>query len=119
MSAPASQMPPTTLIDLTPTAREHVLRLMSREKKEGSGLRVSVVGGGCSGMSYKMSFESAAAAADNVMEFDGLKVFIDPKSALFLKGIQIDYVDGLNGAGFTYQNPNAKKSCGCGTSFSA
>jgi len=109
----------TALVELTPSAQEHVSRLMEREKKLGSLLRVSVMGGGCSGLSYKMSFEEAPADADNLIEFGKLKVLIDPRSALFLKGIMVDYVDGLNGSGFTYTNPNAKRSCGCGTSFSA
>lgn len=118
MSANPSQ-PSTSVIHLTPSACEHVLRLMKRENRDGASLRVSIVGGGCSGMSYKMAFEDQPASGDQVMDFNGLRVFVDPRSALFLKGITIDYVDGLNGSGFTYENPNAKKSCGCGTSFSA
>lgn len=109
----------TAVIELTQSAQDHVARLMQREKKEGSVLRVSVVGGGCSGLSYKMSFEEKPADADALIEYSGLKVVVDPRSALFLKGITVDYVDGLNGSGFTYTNPNAKRSCGCGTSFSA
>ncbi len=111
--------PTMNVITLTSSATTHVRRLMEREKKEGSVLRISVVGGGCSGLSYKMSFEAQPADADQVLEFDGVKVVVDPRSALFLKGIEVDFVDGLNGSGFTYNNPNAKKSCGCGTSFSA
>ncbi|MBN8554686.1 MAG: iron-sulfur cluster assembly accessory protein [Deltaproteobacteria bacterium] len=114
-----STAPQSQVIQLTDSARDHVYRLMQREKKEGSSLRVSVVGGGCSGLSYKMAFEEKPAEADKVLNFNGLQVFVDPRSALFLSGITIDYVDGLNGSGFTYENPNAKRSCGCGTSFSA
>ena len=119
MSTPATQQPPSQIIQLTDSARAHVYRLMKREGKEGFALRVSVVGGGCSGLSYKMAFEEKPADADKVLDFNGLKVFVDPRSSLFLSGITIDYEDGLNGSGFTYQNPNAKRSCGCGTSFSA
>jgi len=107
------------VVTLTQTAQQHVLTLMKRESKEGSLLRISVIGGGCSGLSYKMGFEAQAAEGDAVQDFNGLKVLIDPRSALFLKGITVDFVDGLNGSGFTYLNPNAKRSCGCGTSFSA
>ncbi len=120
MEAPAQ--PPITgvgPVTLTHAAVEHVKKLMERDQKIGSLLRVSVVGGGCSGLSYKMAFEAQPAAQDQVAEFEGLKVIVDPRSSLFLKGIEIDYVDGLDGSGFTYNNPNAKRSCGCGTSFSA
>jgi len=109
------------VIELTPSARQHVASLMKRENKPNSFLRISVVGGGCSGMSYKMSFEEKAGEGDSVISYEaeGVKVLVDPRSTLFLRGIEVDYQDGLNGAGFTYNNPNAKKSCGCGTSFSA
>ncbi len=110
---------PVSVIDLTPSAQQHVLTLMKREKKDGALLRISVVGGGCSGLSYKMAFEDQPAEGDSLISYDGLKVVVDPRSTLFLKGITVDYVDGLNGSGFTYTNPNAKRSCGCGTSFSA
>jgi len=112
-------MSETRIIELTPNAQRHILGLMKREGKEGQALRISVVGGGCSGLSYKMAFEEKAADGDAQLEFDGLKVVVDQRSSLFLKGITVDYADGLNGAGFTYTNPNAKRSCGCGTSFSA
>lgn len=122
-TSPIENKPPmenvATVVELTPSARDHVIRLMAREKKEGSLLRISVVGGGCSGLSYKMAFEGAPAEGDKVVDYENLKVLVDPRSALFLKGITVDFVDGLNGSGFTYTNPNAKRSCGCGTSFSA
>jgi iron-sulfur cluster assembly protein len=105
--------------ELTESASQHVRRLMEKQQKTGAMLRVSVVGGGCSGMSYKMSFEEKPDEKDSVFEQHGVFVMIDPRSALFLKGLTIDYVDDLNGSGFVYQNPNAKRSCGCGTSFSA
>lgn len=82
------------------------------------GLRVSVVGGGCSGLSYKLDFAKEPQPTDKIFEQDGVKVFVDPKSLLFVKGLELDYSGGLNGTGFTFKNPNATKSCGCGTSFS-
>ncbi len=85
---------------------------------EDSGLRVRVVGGGCSGFQYQLVFD-APKAGDQVFEADGVKVVVDPKSFLYLTGTEIDYVDGLTGAGFTLKNPNAKGSCGCGSSFTA
>jgi iron-sulfur cluster assembly protein len=81
------------------------------------GLRVAVVGGGCSGLSYKLDFQKEPQPQDKVFEQDGVKIFIDPKSFLYLKGLTLDYSSGLNGTGFTFKNPNASKSCGCGTSF--
>jgi iron-sulfur cluster assembly protein len=81
------------------------------------GLRISIVGGGCSGLSYELGFEKYSLPSDKIIELSGIKVFIDPKSALYLKGLILDYVGGLNGQGFTFSNPNATKSCGCGTSF--
>jgi iron-sulfur cluster assembly protein len=109
----------TGFLTLTPAAVEKVRALMKRELgHESSALRVSVVGGGCSGFSYKMGFETEPQAGDQDFQQHGLRVFVDQKSSLFLKGLQIDYVDGLNGSGFVYENPKAAKSCGCGTSFS-
>ena len=92
--------------------------VQDRESKHSYGLRVSVVGGGCSGLSYKMSFEEAPHDGDQVYTLSGVKVFLDPKSLLFLKGTELDFSDGLNGQGFVFKNPNAKTSCGCGSSFS-
>lgn len=107
-----------SVVALTDSAREKILSLMKREKSSlDHALRVSVVGGGCSGFSYKMAFEEEAGEKDIVFTENGLQVFIDQRSALFLEGLTIDYEDGLNGAGFVYKNPKASKSCGCGTSF--
>jgi iron-sulfur cluster assembly protein len=89
------------------------------EKKPGYILRVSVAGGGCSGLSYKLDFVEASTEKDRVFEKEGVKVAVDPKSYLFLEGMELDYSGGLNGKGFVFNNPNAKKSCGCGNSFSA
>ena len=80
-------------------------------------VRVSVKGGGCSGLSYELGFEKYSLPSDKTIELSGIKVFIDPKSALYLKGLTLDYIGGLNGQGFTFSNPNATKSCGCGSSF--
>jgi iron-sulfur cluster insertion protein len=85
---------------------------------EDAGLRVRVVGGGCSGFQYQLVFDTPQVG-DQVFESDGVKVVVDPKSFLYLNGTEIDYVDGLTGAGFTMKNPNAKGGCGCGSSFTA
>lgn len=104
---------------LTENATNHIKKLMEKQNKANSILRVSVMGGGCSGLSYKMAFEDQPASGDAEYEQFGVRVVVDSRSALFLKGLVIDYVDDLNGSGFSYQNPNAKRSCGCGSSFSA
>ena len=106
------------MIQLTESAVKQIKHFQSEEKADGGGLRVSVVGGGCSGLSYKLDFQKEPAPNDKVFEQDGVKVFVDPKSYLYVKGLTLDYSGGLNGTGFTFKNPNAAKSCGCGTSFS-
>lgn len=119
---PANTAPspaPATPVDLTAKAAEQVRQIQERESRVGSCLRVSVVGGGCSGLSYKLSFEDAPKEKDKNFEIHGVKIVVDPKSLLFLKGIVVDFTDGLTGQGFVFQNPNAKSTCGCGTSFSA
>jgi iron-sulfur cluster assembly protein len=117
--APESGASSGNVILLTPAAKDKIMSLMKKDKgNDQSALRVSVVGGGCSGFSYKMGFEDAAKDGDQEFIEQGVRVLVDQKSALFIKGLQIDYVDGLNGAGFVYENPKAAKSCGCGTSFS-
>ena len=94
------------------------LKEMQTPEQQGYGLRVSVSGGGCSGLSYKVGFEKEAASHDRVVEQDGLRIFIDPKSDLYLNGMMLDFVrDQLQGR-FVFNNPNAKTACGCGTSFS-
>lgn len=105
--------------ELSEKAAKQVRSVQERDGKTTTYLRVSVVGGGCSGLSYKMSFDEAVQPGDHVIETFGLKVALDPKSMLFLKGTQLDFSDGLNGQGFVFNNPNAKSSCGCGSSFSA
>lgn len=107
------------MIKLTAEAVAQIKHVQSLEKKDGSVLRVSVAGGGCSGLSYKLDFEQGTNEKDKVFEQDGVKVACDPKSFLYLNGMELDFSGGLNGKGFTFNNPNAKKSCGCGSSFSA
>ena len=107
------------MVQLTEKAAEQVKTLLAKEKLEGYGLRVSVAGGGCSGLSYRLVFEKEAHEGDRVFEFHGIKVLVDPKSYLFLNGTTVDFSDGLNGTGFTFKNPNASGTFGCGTSFSA
>jgi iron-sulfur cluster assembly accessory protein len=103
---------------LTPKAIEMVKDAMSRENLQGYGIRVGVVGGGCSGFQYSMDFENEAKEGDSVVEQGGVKLFLDPMSSMYLQGVTIDYVVGLQGAGFKFVNPNAKNTCGCGQSFS-
>lgn len=90
-----------------------------KELRQGErSLRVSVVGGGCSGMSYKLSWAEEPNSDDKITVIDGVQLVVDPKSFLFIQGVELDYTDGLNGQGFKFTNPNAKRTCGCGNSFS-
>jgi iron-sulfur cluster assembly accessory protein len=104
-------------IRLTDLALQKVRELLKRDGAEGHGLRIGVTGGGCSGMQYQLAFEPAPKAGDLVLELDGARVFVDPASQPHLAGLTLDYVTGLNGAGFKFLNPNATRTCGCGTSF--
>jgi len=92
--------------------------LAQEEKLENPGLRVKIMGGGCSGLSYKMAFESGPDEGDEVFEHGGFTVFVDKKSLFFLNGSELDYVEALTGAGFRFKNPNVTGTCGCGESFS-
>jgi len=105
-------------ITVTETASKKVQDFMTQMGKEGYGLRMRVMGGGCSGYQYQLAFD-APREGDRVIEHDGVKVVIDSKSLLFLAGTEIDYQEGLMGAGFAIKNPNSKGSCGCGQSFQA
>jgi len=108
------------MIHVTEKAAKEIQRLQANDPAAGPMLRVMVVGGGCSGMSYKLDFDKGSPAPnDKVFEELGVKVVVDPKSLLFLSGMTLDFSDGLNGTGFTFNNPNAKRTCGCGSSFSA
>jgi len=106
------------MITITDVAAEKVKGLLEAEGKPEYGLRIKVVGGGCSGFQYQLAFD-APKAKDQITEFGGIKVLVDPKRFLYLNGAEIDFVDGLMGAGFSLKNPNAKGSCGCGQSFQA
>ena len=106
------------MLTLTPTAINQVRFLMKKQGKEKGGLRVGVKGGGCSGLSYVMNLEDAPTERDFIYEFDGLQVFVDQRSARFLDGLNLDYtVKNLLEGGWKWTNPNAARSCGCGTSF--
>ena len=111
------------MIVLTEKATKEIKRLISEDptaQGPKAALRVSVVGGGCSGMSYKLSFDADGAKdGDHFQESEGLRIVVDNKSLLFLKDMILDFSDGLTGTGFVFNNPNAKRTCGCGTSFSA
>lgn len=111
-------MTENSLVTITDKAVDQIKTIFEKEDKgEKSGLRLSVVGGGCSGLSYKMDFDQLKEK-DHVIQFGEIKVLIDLKSAIYLKGITLDYKDGLNGKGFVFENPNATNTCGCGESFS-
>jgi len=110
-------------VKLTPKAAEELKKLMTQEIEKKSmspdaGLRLMVVGGGCSGFTYRMGFDENITDADRILDIDGVKVVVDQKSLLYLDGIEVDYHDGLMGRGFVFNNPQARGTCGCGSSFS-
>lgn len=107
------------LIKVSPSAAEKVLSLLTKQGRPKGVLRVAVVGGGCSGLQYKMDLQEAPANRDILVESGGIRVVVDPKSALYVTGSELDYVDALQGGGFKVKNPNAATSCSCGESFSA
>lgn len=105
-------------INITPKAINQIKRTMADSSiPAGYGLRVGVKGGGCSGLSYTLGFDEKAKDGDTVIEEDGVKLFIDGKSLFYISGMTLDFTDGLNGRGFVFDNPNATKTCGCGSSF--
>ena len=106
-------------INVTAKAIQKIRTTFEKMGVESGGLRLGVLGGGCSGLSYQFKFDAQPRAKDNVLEFDGVRIFVDPKSMLYLRGMTLDYKETLMQSGFVFENPNAKKSCGCGTSFSA
>ena len=106
------------MVTVTPKAVTKIREAFKREGVSG-GLRLGVLGGGCSGLSYQFKFDPKTRATDSVLNFDDVNDFIDPKSMRFLDGMTLDWKDSLIHSGFVFENPNAKKSCGCGTSFSA
>lgn len=105
-------------INLTANAVAKVRELMAQQDPIPAGLRVGVVGGGCSGFSYNMSFENAPGMMDKTFTFDGLKVFVDATSVMYLNGCVVDFVETVEASGFKFENPNVKSTCGCGSSFS-
>ena len=104
------------IVNLSDSAKDQIKTLLGKEQGNPDGIRLSLLAGGCSGLSYHMEFDKIKEK-DLIDDTDGIKVIIDPKSALYLHGITLDYQGGLNGRGFIFSNPNATKSCGCGTSF--
>ena len=107
------------MIQVTEKALAKIREAFAKEGVSGGGLRLGVQGGGCSGMSYLFRYEPRNRPTDQVFQFGDIQVFVDPKSMLYLDGMTLDYKESLIHSGFAFENPNAKKSCGCGTSFSA
>ena len=107
------------MIQLTPKATDKVKEIRDAESLGEQGLRVRVIGGGCSGFTYDLFFEDETTEFDSVFETQGIKLYVDMMSLQYLEGTEIDYVEGLHGAGFKFLNPKAKSTCGCGSSFSA
>jgi iron-sulfur cluster assembly protein len=106
------------MVTVTPKAVEKIREAFRKENVQG-GLRLGVLGGGCSGLSYQFKFDAKPRATDKVLNYDDVNVYIDPKSMVYLDGMTLDWKDSLIHSGFVFDNPHAKKSCGCGTSFSA
>lgn len=107
------------MIQLSENAVSKVREILDSQEPKPAGLRISVVGGGCSGFSYSMAFENSPGMLDKTYNYEGLKVFVDQASLLYLDGAEVDYVESLEGSGFKFNNPNTKSTCGCGSSFSA
>jgi iron-sulfur cluster assembly accessory protein len=109
--------PKTTPVRLTDSAANKVREIMATQDPLPAGLRIGVVGGGCSGFQYSMSFENQSGMMDKVFDFNGLKVFVDATSLMYLNGCTVDYVETIEAAGFKFDNPTVKSTCGCGSSF--
>ena len=108
------------LVNVTTAAGERIAQLLGEDGKlDSHGLRMKVIGGGCSGLQYQLSFDDAVGDTDNAFESSGVRVIVDEKSSLYLVGCQVDFVDTLQESGFKIENPNASNTCGCGQSFSA
>ena len=120
IGSPAESAPAIKGIQVTDKAVAHIRSAMTKENMSlaSGGLRLGVQGGGCSGMSYVIRFETQPHERDHIFEFSDVRVFIDPKSLIYLNGMTLDYEETLMRQGFVFNNPNATKSCGCGTSFS-
>src|SRR5437660_7353792 len=104
-------------LQITERAVGKVKEIMSSQQPAPAGLRIAVVGGGCSGFSYSMAFENTPNMLDKTYEYSGLKLFVDQASMLYLDGAEVDYVETLEGSGFKFSNPQVKSTCGCGSSF--
>jgi iron-sulfur cluster assembly accessory protein len=117
--APNYRVGDERLIKVTPSAAKKVGALLTKQGRPAGVLRVAVIGGGCSGLQYKMDLQDQPANRDILVETGGIKVVVDPKSALYVTGSELDYVDALQEGGFKVKNPNAATSCSCGESFSA
>jgi len=113
----AAPVPKTTPVRLTDNAVNKVREIMATQDPLPAGLRIGVVGGGCSGFQYSMSFENQSGMMDKIFDFNGLKVFVDATSLMYLNGCTVDYVETLEAAGFKFDNPTVKSTCGCGSSF--
>ena len=118
LSPPQPAAKPEPVIQVTPKAIDKIRQAFAKQGVEGV-LRLGVLGGGCSGLSYQFKFDTKQRPTDKVFEFDGVKIVVDPKSLLYLHGMTLDYKESLMQSGFVFENPNAQKNCGCGTSFSA
>src|ERR1700752_317855 len=115
--APAPETVKKAPLILTPQAVAKVREIMATQDPLPAGLRIGVVGGGCSGFQYSMAFENQAGMMDKVYNFDDLKVFVNATSLMYLQGCTVDYVETLEAAGFKFENPQVKSTCGCGSSF--
>ncbi|HEY6042970.1 MAG TPA: iron-sulfur cluster insertion protein ErpA [Anaerolineae bacterium] len=121
MTSPVTETTVTTepsLVELTPIAAEKLGAIMKEKNLAEHGLRVFIAGGGCGGFQYGMAFENTMEEGDFVFESHGVRLFVDPASAMYLEGANVDYVDSLMGGGFRIENPNASSTCSCGQSFS-
>lgn len=107
------------MIQMTETAVAKVNEILAQQEPKPKGLRLSVVGGGCSGFQYSMAFENQQLPLDKVYSYDGLQIYVDQASLLYLENCRVDYVETMEGAGFKFENPNVTSTCGCGSSFSA
>ena len=118
---PSASQAPSQGLQVTPKAVARIKSAMAKEgiSPEEGGLRLGVLGGGCSGLSYSIKFDTRPRERDRIYEFDGVRVFVDPKSFLYLHGMTLDYEETLMRQGFNFVNPNSSRSCGCGSSFSA
>ena len=118
-SAPNFRTGDERLVKLTASAANKVSTLLTKQGRVNGVLRVAVVGGGCSGLQYKMDLQDGPASRDILVESGGVRVVVDPKSALYVTGSELDYIEALQDGGFKVKNPNAATSCSCGESFSA